>query len=453
MDAVSKDRELPASAGLLPDVRVLDLSMGIAGPYCAKVLADLGAEVIKVEPLEGDESRLAGPFPGGVPDPEKSARFLAFNANKYGVTLDLATENGRRSLLKLVETTDVVFESTTQPSGFDYETLSEANPRLIMTSITPFGDWGPYARYKATDLVLAHMSGHAAPRKGSGDDEEVPVRASGEQSELVAGLSAATVTLMELYRRRVTGLGCHVIVSAYEAMVNQRFSAIVGRKQADPPAAEQPKPKPAKAPAEVPPYLPCGDGRIVASPRQQAQWERWLEVLGDPEWAQDTRFATVQDRNENRAELWELQSELTRQHNKHDLARIAQEHHVPCFPVNTVVDLLDDEAPERPRVLQEDRRSRYGCLDLPRRGVPPIGRHAAGWCSAGASARSAQRGNPRPRKDARRGNSRSRPERRQGLAGPTAAGRHDGSRPGLGHLGSARRALPLSNGRRGDQSR
>ena len=326
--------------GLLPGVRVLDIGRGVSGPYCGKVLAGLGAEVIKVEPPEGDEARTMGPFPGDVPDSEKSGLFLALNANKLGVTLDLASSQDVRALLRLAETAHIVIENhqmgVLEGRGLSYQAFSAANASIVLTSITPFGTWGPYAAYKAPDLVLSHLSGdaqtHTATRRQPGDDP--PARPSGHQAELVAGLSAATATLMLLYSARASGKGGHVVVSSFEAMVNQRFGRLV-----DPQPAAQPGPSLEKGRSGP---LPCEDGHVVISPRQDAQWARWLGVMGEPGWASDPRFATGELRRENASELWELQSRWTGQHTKRDVARWAQQSRVPCFPVNGVADLLQD---------------------------------------------------------------------------------------------------------------
>ena len=128
-------------AGLLPGVRVLDVGQGISAPYCAKILAHMGAEVIKVEPPEGDEARRIGPFPGDTPHPEKSGLFLALNINKYGVSLDLASDDGAKAFKSLVAGADIVIENpppdTLEAHGLGYETLRGINPGLIFTSVTP----------------------------------------------------------------------------------------------------------------------------------------------------------------------------------------------------------------------------------------------------------------------------------------------------------------------------
>ncbi|MCI0825339.1 MAG: CoA transferase, partial [Chloroflexi bacterium] len=179
------------AVGLLPGVRVLDIGQGISAPYCTKILAHMGAEVIKVEPPEGDVARGMGPFPGDSPHPEKSGLFLALNTNKYGITLDLTSPDGAETLRELVTSADIVVENpppdSLEANGLGYETLRGINPGLIFTSVTPFGNRGPYADFKATDLVLYHMSGHAHGLLGAVEnpDSDPPIRAGGHQAEFV----------------------------------------------------------------------------------------------------------------------------------------------------------------------------------------------------------------------------------------------------------------------------
>ena len=338
--------------GLLSGVKVVELGCGVSAPYCGKVLAQLGAEVIKVEPPEGDWSRGMGPFPDDKPHAEKSGLYLAMNANKRGVTLDLSSPMDRERLHRLVDAADILVESTASGdfSGYrpSYDDLQESHAGLVMTSISAFGDWGPYADYRATDLVLYHMSGQAHGLLGPVEDpdSEPPIRAGGHQALQVAGMAAATATLMALFRRRMTGEGSHVKVSEFEAMVTQGISALAG--------CAFDRPAPPRALSEVREaatggvvsavggVLPCTDGYVAISPREEAQWVRWVELMGNPEWANEDRFATREGREGNFPELWELVSQWTRRHSKHDIARWGQETRIPCFPVNTVMDLFSD---------------------------------------------------------------------------------------------------------------
>lgn len=338
--------------GLLPGVRVLEFGDGVSAPYCGKILAGLGAEVIKVEPPQGDVAREMGPFPGDVPHPEKSGVFLALNANKYGVTLDAESSEGAGTFRRMVSTADIVIES--MPTGWlderqiGYADLTEDNPALIMTSLSPFGTWGPYAGYKLTDLTLFHMSGQAHSLLGpvADPDNQPPIRAGGHQAELVAGMSAATATLMALFRRRISGEGCHIEASAYEAMATQLVSALASCAFDRPPPSrslsEVQEAATGGVVSAVGGILPCNDGYVAISPREDAQWQRWIELMGNPEWASKERFITRDGRESNFTELWELVSEWTKPRSKHDIARMGQERRIPCFPVNTVHDLFND---------------------------------------------------------------------------------------------------------------
>ncbi len=338
--------------GLLSGVRVLELGEGVSAPYCGKILAGLGAEVIKVEPPQGDVARRMGPFPGDEPHSEKSGVFLALNINKHGVALDVESAEGAEAFRRLACTSDIVIES--MPLGWlddwdlGYETLSGENPALIMTSLLPFGTWGPYAGYKLTDLTLFQMSGQAHSLLGpvQDPDSEPPIRAGGYQAELVAGMAAATATLMALYRRRITGEGCHIEASAYEAMATQLVSALASCAFDRPPPSrslsEVQEAATGGVVSAVGGILPCNDGYVAISPREDAQWERWVELMGSPAWASEDRFVTRDGRESNFTELWELVGEWTRLRSKHDIARMGQERRIPCFPVNTVHDLFND---------------------------------------------------------------------------------------------------------------
>ena len=339
--------------GLLPGVRVLDVGQGISGPYCAKILAQMGAEVIKVEPPEGDSARRTGPFPGDSPHPEKSGLFLATNANKQGITLDLSSSDGAAAFRKLAAGADIVIENpppdALEGHGLGYESLKNTNPGLVFTSITPFGNRGPYKDFKATDLVLYHMSGHAHGMLGAvkDPDSDPPIRAGGHQAELVGGMAAATATLMALYRKRMTGQGSRIDISSFEAMVTQLISGLANSAYGRPaPPRDLAKVEEAAIGGMVGAIggiLLCNDGYVAISPREDAQWERWLQVMGAPPWATDERYATRDARQRNSPSLWKLLSDWSINHSKHEIARMGQEQRVPCFPVNTVQDLLSDE--------------------------------------------------------------------------------------------------------------
>src|SRR5919204_5999688 len=202
----------------LADVRVLDLTHHIAGPYCTKLLADFGADVIKIErPDGGTPARRYGPFPQDEPHPEKSALFLHLNTNKRGITLNLKSTAGRDLFKALVREVDILVENFSprvMPSlGLAYETVEQLNPGLVMTSISNFGQTGPYRDYKAQDLVIYAMGG---PMQQTGVPEREPLKMAGNLMQYQGGAIAATATMVGLYAAQLQGIGEHVDVGLFE---------------------------------------------------------------------------------------------------------------------------------------------------------------------------------------------------------------------------------------------
>jgi len=206
-------------AGLLSPYRVLDLTDEL-GFLCGKILGDLGADVVKVEPPGGDPARRLGPFYGNQPDPEKSLYWFGFNNNKRGITLNLESAKGRELFCRLAAKVDFIIESFT-PGYLDslnigYPALSRLNPRLILTSITPFGQTGPYSRFKASDIEIMALSGCMSL---TGDPDRAPLRVSFPQSSAWTGSYAAIGALIAHYYREQTGEGQQVDVSAQACLL------------------------------------------------------------------------------------------------------------------------------------------------------------------------------------------------------------------------------------------
>jgi crotonobetainyl-CoA:carnitine CoA-transferase CaiB-like acyl-CoA transferase len=197
--------------GILAPYRVLDLT-DESGYLCGKILADLGADVIKIEPPRGDAARRLGPFPNDIPDPEKSLYFINYNAGKRGITLNIGTPRGRDLLSRLASRADFLIE--TFPPGALYH--MEFNPRLVLVSITPFGRTGPYGNYKGSDLVIMAMSGLMSL---IGEPDKMPLRVSLPQSPMWAGMYAAAGALIAHYHRQITNVGQNVDVSMQSAML------------------------------------------------------------------------------------------------------------------------------------------------------------------------------------------------------------------------------------------
>jgi len=204
---------------MLGPYKVLDLT-DYKGFLCGKILSDLGADVVKVEPPGGCPSRNIGPFYHNIPNPERSLYWFAYNAGKRGITLNIETAQGKDILKKLVAKADFLIESFPpgylDSLGLGYEALKQVNPRLIVTSITPFGQSGPYKDYEATDLVGMAMGGLMYI---TGDSDRPPVRISFPQAYLHAAADAACGTLLAHYHRELTGQGQHVDVSMQQSVV------------------------------------------------------------------------------------------------------------------------------------------------------------------------------------------------------------------------------------------
>ncbi len=216
-------------ASALGKFRVIDLSTEIAGPYAGRLFADYGSDVIKVEAVDGgDPARKMGPFHQDDPHPEKCLLFLCLNCNKRGVTLNLETDAGKRILRALVKTADVVLESFTpgylDSLGLGYDALSEINPGLVLTSVTPFGQTGPYRDYAGNDLVYQAAGGMMYT---SGAHHREPLKHGHPQSLYLGGITAAYATSIALYARDLIGHGQHLDVSLAETAAAHHYQPVI----------------------------------------------------------------------------------------------------------------------------------------------------------------------------------------------------------------------------------
>ena len=362
----------------LDGVRVLELAVGIAGPYGGKMLADLGADVVKVEPPTGDPTRQRGPFRDGVPDPEASGFFLYLNAGKRGITLDLDTEQGRAALLDLVGSFDVLTESFPPGHldrlGIGVAALQARNPTLVVVSATPFGQWGPQASWQGNDFIAFHSSGFAYgfPSKEIESADLPPLNAPSHAADFLAGEMVAGAAVHGLLIAQRDGRGSHLDVSRQEAVSaeNQAQHNAVER-QADQGggfggevAGAKRQVVTASANATVS-FLPCRDGWVVISPREEHQWVRWLEVMGNPAWAADPRFATRALRQEHWLELHPLICAWSRQQAKLDVFDAAQARKVACYPLGTATDMLELPQFEHRGFFLEQEHPTLGRLTFP----------------------------------------------------------------------------------------
>ena len=333
---------MPADASLLEEtpllegVRVLDFTRVLAGPYATMVLADLGAEVIKVElPGSGDEARNFGPFLGGA-----SAYYASVNRGKKSVTLDLRTPRGSRLAIDLVERSDVLVENFRPGSmarfGLDYERVSARNPRLVYASISGFGQSGPYSHRPAYDVIVQAMSGLASI---TGLPGHPPVRVGSSTADLSAALFACVGLLAALGRARETGRGRHLDLSMLDCQVALLENAIARYDV----TGQVPGPLGSRHPAITPfQFFAAADGWVVVAAGNDRLFVRLCEVLGRPELVDDARFADNAARTEHQGDL---ESELGAAFAGASVAAWLdrlEKAGVPCGPVNDLADLVRD---------------------------------------------------------------------------------------------------------------
>lgn len=278
----------------LDDLRVLDLSGYVAGPYCAKMLADFGADVIKIEPPAGESGRRLPPFIDDVPGPDRSAFFLFLNTNKRSVTLDVTTAGGAKILLQLIAHADIVIESfppgTLEELGIGCEVMESVQPGIILTSITPFGQTGPWRNLPINDLVAYACSGWASI---NGWPNREPLKASGHQGSMQAGILAFVATMNALvHRDRSQNEGQHVDVSILEALL-ATFAPIVLQAQYEGVAHGRRAPNFQNGP------VPAKDGYFALTLSRAHFWRDAMNELGLPELAYDERFYASKSRREH----------------------------------------------------------------------------------------------------------------------------------------------------------
>ncbi len=328
----------------LSDVRILDLTRHVAGPFCTKMLADYGADVIKVErPNGGDVTRRMGPFPDDVPHPEKSGLFLHLNTNKRGVTLNLKSATGKRMLMELVKQVDVVVENFAPrvlPSlGLAYEDLEQINPQVILVSISNFGQTGPYRDYKASEIVLHGMGGNL---RSLGLPEREPVKYGSHVALRQAGLIGAAATVAALFTREARGEGEHVDVAIVETQAgsqDRRAPQLITAQ-----FVNQVFPRRAPGATMASGTFPCKDGYINVT-GGGSRFPRALEMIGKPELIEDPRFATPDARlNPENSEDFnrEVLMPWLMQHTMQEVWSIAQKARVLSGPIYTSEALMAD---------------------------------------------------------------------------------------------------------------
>lgn len=323
----------------LGHIKVLELCNLVSGPYCTKLMADLGAEVIKIEPpFIGDDSRRLAPFLHDIPNNERAGLFLFLNTNKLGITLDISTKSGKRIFFDLIKQVDVLVEDQSPKLidnyGIRYEDLRKVNPRLVMTSITPFGQTGPYRDYKAFQLNSFHAGGegYMLPIESVYYQRE-PLRGGGLVGDCACGLSSSLATLAAVYNMNTTGEGQHIDVSKQDVLTTlvglevamYTYSGVIRNRH--------PRPALMGTPIE------CEDGYIMISAFVDRDWRTFAEYMGKESWITDIRYIDMVSRWRNAQAVNEEVERWAKHHRKEDLFHMLQENAVSCAPVNNTEDI------------------------------------------------------------------------------------------------------------------
>ncbi|MQF82990.1 CoA transferase, partial [SAR202 cluster bacterium AD-802-E10_MRT_200m] len=276
----------------LEDINVLDFSQGISGPYCTKLFSDLGARIIKVErPDGGDITRSMGPFPEDNPHIEKSGTFLALNSNKFGITLNLRAEAARKIALQLIEWADIIVESfrpgVMERFSLDWPQVRHLKPQLVYTSISNFGQFGPYRDYRASEIIAYAMGGEMY---STGLDGLEPLKLGGTVSLFQSGSIAAIATLGALFASRDQNIGQQVDISIMETLIanqDRRAPGLLAYQYTGEIATRIP-PGSTAYPMGI---YECKDGyfELMAG---LVRFQGAVHMLGDPDWLQDPKWHT-----------------------------------------------------------------------------------------------------------------------------------------------------------------
>ena len=335
-------------ASALGGVKVLELCSFVAGPFCARLLGDMGADVIKLEPPGGgDEARSRGPFYRGGTGTDTSLLFIYLNFNKQGISLQVDTPTGKTLLLKLLKKVDLFIEDlpsdTMEKLGLDYPSLHKLNPNLVVTSITPFGRSGPYKDYKAYYLNTYHSGGdgYMLPGGRLADQlyqEREPVKPGGYLGEYQSGLTAAVASAAALIGRQFDGLGRHIDVSKQESLINLN-SADFCRYPAQGVLESRYNRHLSHYTGGL---YRCKDGFWELLVPSQRHWEAMVGVMEHPSWADEERFSTQESRVEHREEMDEKIEAWAMGHTREEIYHGLQQQGVAAGPVYSTEEVLQD---------------------------------------------------------------------------------------------------------------
>ncbi|MEO8602382.1 MAG: CoA transferase [bacterium] len=328
------------SRSALEGLRVVECGELVSAAYATKLLADLGAEVIKVESPSGDAARRRGPYPGGVVDPESSGLYHYLNTNKRSVALDGASASGRAALAALARHADLLVHNLAPRDmaahGLDYDALAADNPRLVLTSITPFGLDGPRRDWEATDLTLWNAGGIAYLNGGGPEAEDLPpLKPFGQQAAFQGGVNGAIASLGALRARQRSGRGQHVVVS-----IQQALAAILELTFEYWPYQGLIASRLGRKPIQPLDFLECRDGWVFICCVEEHQWHEFVRMIGEPEWAGIELFADRLSRGANWDALKIFLQEWASEQSVLEVYHAAQQRRIPFAPVSTMGDLL-----------------------------------------------------------------------------------------------------------------
>ncbi|MDP6716290.1 MAG: CoA transferase, partial [SAR202 cluster bacterium] len=372
----------------LEGVRVLDLTHHVAGPQCTKLLADYGADVIKVERPSGDPARSMGPFQNDVPHPEKSGLFLHLNTNKRSMTVNLKHANGLGIVKELARESDIVIENF-RPGhmdalGLGYDVLEKINPAVVLTSISNFGQTGPYRDMKSSDIVAYAMGG---PMNITGHADYEPLKLAGNIVATHAGSVAAYATMVALWEAEDTGEGQHVDTSIYETQAGFRDRRVIYLTAHAYTGESYSRPDPGYRVASG--TKPCADGFVNImgfGPR----FKNIAEMIGHPELADDPKFTDPSGRSDPEVAMAfdEFYFPWLMERTKLEAVKDAQDHQLLAGPINTVEDIFGDphfehrdfwdsiDHPETGELKYTGRPFKMSGAELPPRNAAPLlGQH------------------------------------------------------------------------------
>lgn len=346
-------------AAALDGIKVLDLSRVLAGPWCTQILADLGAEVVKVErPGAGDDTRHWGPpflKDAEGRDTTQASYFTSCNRNKRSVTIDMATPEGQQLIRQMAQQADVLVENFKVGGlaryGLDYASLREVNPRLIYCSVTGFGQDGPYAERAGYDLMIQAMTGMMSiTGRADGEPGGGPLRVGVALTDLFTGVYASSAILAALHVRHRTGEGQHIDMALLDvgmAILANQASGFLATGVAP---TRQGNTHPSLAPYQD---FPTQDGSMLLAIGNDGQFARFCAAAGQPGWASDERFTTNTLRVKHRAVLIPMMEAVTRTRTTAAWIALLEDKAVPCGPINTIAQAFDD-AQVRARGLRAD---------------------------------------------------------------------------------------------------